>query len=285
MVAPAAAQVRGSSVRGRSVSGWDWSGLVERLIVSHRQIFASGRGPTEPTNSSDVPAGHSPTGKPFSRDALLIAGQIFSPLLPEEVRDLPVPPRGASEEEKLGCEAKFNQRARWRLTLRACPNVDGGHPVSVPVLLGTAAESLVPKDHAAVADGAIGGDGSEVLLRGDPDGDAGGAALVAVHHLRHDGVACQHGPAAGGRVSELGPQGAFGDLSRGFFRVLGLVKTTLLLGFTLAAYNLDRVRSFKAKHSLDDNGQVVEKPKRQRARRRSGAWTEIVESGPAPPPT
>ncbi len=80
-------------------------------------------------------------------------------------------------------------------------------------------------------------------------------------------------------------KGAFADLSRGFFRVMGLVKTTVLLGFTLAAYNLDRIRSFKAKHGLDDNGQVVEKPKRQRARRRSGAWTEIVESGPAPPPT
>ena len=80
-------------------------------------------------------------------------------------------------------------------------------------------------------------------------------------------------------------KGAFADLSRGFFRVMGLVKTTALLGFTLAAYNLDRIRSFKAKHGLDDNGQVVEKPKRQRARRRSGAWTEIVESGPAPPPT
>jgi len=66
---------------------------------------------------------------------------------------------------------------------------------------------------------------------------------------------------------------------------LGLVKTTVLLGFTLAAYNLDSIRSFKAKHGLDDQPQVVERPKRPRARRRSGAWTEIVEPGPAPPPT
>jgi hypothetical protein len=40
-------------------------------------------------------------------------------------------------------------------------------------------------------------------------------------------------------------KGAFADLSRGFFRVVGLVKTTVLLDFTLAAYNLDRVRSNK----------------------------------------
>ena len=41
-------------------------------------------------------------------------------------------------------------------------------------------------------------------------------------------------------------KGAFADLSRGLFGALGLVKTTVLLGFTLAAYNLDGIRSFKA---------------------------------------
>ena len=80
-------------------------------------------------------------------------------------------------------------------------------------------------------------------------------------------------------------KGAFADLGRGFLRVVGLVKTTVLLGFTLAAYNLDRVRSFKAKHGLDADGQVVENPKPRRARRRSGTWSEIVESSQAPPPT
>jgi hypothetical protein len=65
-------------------------------------------------------------------------------------------------------------------------------------------------------------------------------------------------------------KGAFADLSRGFFRVMGIVKTTVLLGFTLAAYHLDRVRSFKAKYGLDADGHVVEKPKQRRARRRTG---------------
>src|SRR5438105_12846353 len=47
-------------------------------------------------------------------------------------------------------------------------------------------------------------------------------------------------------------KGAFADISRWFFRVTGLVKTTVLLGFTLATYNLDRIRSYKARHALDD---------------------------------
>ena len=63
-------------------------------------------------------------------------------------------------------------------------------------------------------------------------------------------------------------KGAFADLSRGFFRVMGLVKTTVLLGFTLAAYNLDRIRSFREKLGLDNGGQVIAKPKQTRARRR-----------------
>jgi hypothetical protein len=66
---------------------------------------------------------------------------------------------------------------------------------------------------------------------------------------------------------------------------MGLVKVTVLLGFTLAAYNLDCIRSFKAKHGLDDDGQVVERAKQRRARRRSGTWAEITEAGPAPPAT
>jgi hypothetical protein len=41
----------------------------------------------------------------------------------------------------------------------------------------------------------------------------------------------------------------------------------------------------KAKHGLDDNGQTVETFKQRRARRRSGIWTEIIESSQAPPPT
>jgi hypothetical protein len=69
-------------------------------------------------------------------------------------------------------------------------------------------------------------------------------------------------------------KGAFADLSRGFFRVMGLVKTTVLLGFTLAAYNLDRIRSFRAKHELDDDGHAVARPKQRRARRRTGTWAE-----------
>jgi hypothetical protein len=37
---------------------------------------------------------------------------------------------------------------------------------------------------------------------------------------------------------------------------------TVMLGFTLAAFNLDRIRSFRAKHSLDESARPVERPRK-----------------------
>jgi hypothetical protein len=65
-------------------------------------------------------------------------------------------------------------------------------------------------------------------------------------------------------------KGAFVDLARGFFRVMGRTKMSVLLGFTLAAFNLDRVRSFRAKQA-----ESADRPRR-RAKRRQGTWTELV---------
>ncbi|MEJ7764990.1 MAG: hypothetical protein WKF86_05800 [Acidimicrobiales bacterium] len=47
------------------------------------------------------------TTRPFPDQALLIDGQLYSHLLPAELRDLPMPPRGAPEAEKVAYEAKF----------------------------------------------------------------------------------------------------------------------------------------------------------------------------------
>jgi hypothetical protein len=57
-------------------------------------------------------------------------------------------------------------------------------------------------------------------------------------------------------------KGAFTDLGRGFVRVMGVTKMTVMLGFTLALFNLDRIRSFRAKHHLDESGEVTQRPRR-----------------------
>ena len=60
-----------------------------------------------------------------SRLEEFIDGQLFSPHMPDHLRDLGSPPRGDTEAEKLDCEAQFNQRARWRLVRHAAPDADG----------------------------------------------------------------------------------------------------------------------------------------------------------------
>ena len=76
------------------------------------------------------------------------------------------------------------------------------------------------------------------------------------------------------------------DLARGFFRVFGQVKMTVLLGFTVAAYNLDRVRSFRAKHNLEDDGSISHVPDGpiSRSKRRAGTWVEVIETRSKAPP-
>ena len=44
-------------------------------------------------------------------------------------------------------------------------------------------------------------------------------------------------------------KGGFSDTSRGFVRVFGLAKLTVPFGFVVAADNVDRIRSFRAKHN------------------------------------
>ena len=74
-------------------------------------------------------------------------------------------------------------------------------------------------------------------------------------------------------------KGAFADLSRGFFRVFGQTKLSVLLGFTLAAYNLDRVRSFRAKKAEEEAKPV------RRAKRRQGTLGDCLsrEADAVPP--
>jgi hypothetical protein len=65
-------------------------------------------------------------------------------------------------------------------------------------------------------------------------------------------------------------KGAFANISRGFFRVFGRTKITVLMGFTIAAFNLDRLRSFRAKQA-EEEGQP-----RRRAKRRQGTWADLT---------
>ncbi len=81
------------------------------------------------------PVAHQRGVRPFS-GALLIDRQLFSSLMPDELRDLPAPPKGASEAEKESYESKFNLRARWRMMRHSPPDADGATRWRCPFCAG-----------------------------------------------------------------------------------------------------------------------------------------------------
>ena len=219
------------------------------------------------------PVTHQRGSRPFSGDALLIDGQLFSPHLPQDLRDLPAPPRGASEEEKLTYEAKFNQRARWRLVRHAGPDADGVTRWRCPFCAGLLRSRKVPKDHAEARAEFPWWNCPRTSTRccsGILSAVPGELALA--QRIPYGTTAWRISMGRRQVVESVNAalKGAFVDLARGFFRVLGQVKMTVLLGFTLAAFNLDRVRSFRAKQAQDERRRV------RRAKRRQGTWNDIA---------
>jgi len=232
---------------------------------------------------------HQRGSKPFSGEALLIDGQLYSPHLPEGLRDLPVPPRGSSEAEKLGYEAKFNQRARWRLVRHAGPDADGFTRWRCPFCAGLLRSRQIPSTMRRSRRTPL------ITLGTESSKCCTGTMSVApselaLHQKIPFGTTAWRISMGRRQVVESANaalKGAFVDLERGFFRVFGRVKMTVLLGFTVAAYNLDRVRSFRAKFSLEVDGSPKPSGSRpvKRAKRRMGTWTHQVERKANDPPT
>ena len=205
------------------------------------------------------PVTHQRGSRPFSGEALLIDGQLFSPHLPEELRHLPAPPRGASEAEKIVYEAKFNQRARWRLVRHAGPDVDGVTRWRCPFCAGLLRSRQVPKTMRTSRK-------SPLVLTPEGSTSCCSGILSAVPAELPLAQRIPYGTTAW-RISmgrrqvvesvNAALKGSFVDLTRGFFRVFGRVKITVLLGFTLAAFNLERIRSFRSKHRFAEEDRSV----------------------------
>jgi len=224
--------------------------------------------------------------RPFSGDALLIDGQLFSSLLPEELRELPSPPRGASEVEKGPYEARFNLRARWRMARHAGPDADGATRWRCPFCSGFLRARRFPRTMRKPKTVPLVPveDGCERCCNGILTAQA--AEMAWWQRITYGTTAWRISMGRRQVVESANAalKGAFTDLGRGFLRVTGITKMTVLLGFTLAAYNLDRIRGFRAKHALDEHGRPIAKPKQTRARRRVGTWSDVIDATGGPPP-
>jgi len=219
--------------------------------------------------------------RPFAGEALLLDGQLYSPFLPPELRDLAAPPRFARGAYRRAYEESFNRRARWRLVRHAGPDSDGVTRWRCPFCAGLLRSRRFPRTMRR---------SRQAPMVEMPEGvtqccsgilSAPPAELPITQRIPFGTTAWRVSMYRRQVVESANSalKGAFTDLSRGFFRVFGQTKLSVLLGFTLAAYNLDRVRSFRAKKTEDEA-----KPLR-RAKRRQGTWGDCIsrDDDPVPP--
>lgn len=87
--------------------------------------------------------------------------------------------------------------------------------------------------------------------------------------------------------ANAGLKNGFVNVERKFVRVLGLTKVTVMLAFTLAGYNIERIRSFLARRVAAAAQAVT--GGRTRAMRRKNTWSDLLgardtKSGQDPPP-
>lgn len=194
--------ILGAKERGEPIEDVVWDpgySLCKPGTVHHRLAQAG-------IHQTVQPVTHQRGDKPFSGDALLIDGQT---VLPPAAGGTAGPPSPATRFVGGG-EADLRGQIQPEGSVAVDPSRGAGrrwgHPVAVPVLLRFVAEPGVPDDDEEVPDGAA-GPRRRLLLSGQHLGHAGRTALVAEHHVRHHRLADQHGPAAGGGVGELGPEG------------------------------------------------------------------------------
>lgn len=218
--------------------------------------------------------------RPFAGDALLLDGQLYSRFLLKELRDLASPPRFATGNYRRAYEEKFNQRARWRLVRHAAPDGDGVTRWRCPFCAGLLRSRKFPKTMRRSRTAPLVDLPEEVTHCCSGILSAPPAELPITQKIPVGTTAWRISMYRRQVVESANSalKGAFADLSRGFFRVFGQTKISVLLGFTIAAYNLDRIRSFKAKQAEDEAKPV------RRAKRRQGIWNDCItgESEPVP---
>jgi pimeloyl-ACP methyl ester carboxylesterase len=199
---------------------------------------------------------------------------------------LPMPPYGSTDEECEEYEKLFNRLARFALQRHAGPDNEGATRWKCPYEAGRVRSRSVKGSmrHSRTAP-----------LVNLPTGVAccGGIVTVQAGELPYwqrffPGttawrISYRRRDVVEGVNAAL--KGAFVNIGQKFFKVFGLVKIKILLAFTLAAYNLETIRSFLSRMAVDT--EAARKP-RTRKKRREMTWRDVVairpETGPDPPP-
>lgn len=210
--------------------------------------------------------------RPFAGKALLLDGQLFSPHLPNELRNLEMPPRFRPGHYKASWEDRFNRRARWRMTRRSGPDADGTTRWNCPFCSKMLRSRNFPKTMRLPRNRPLVflPEGVEHCCEGTFSAPAAELPLYQKIPIGTTAWRISMNRRQVVESANAGVQGGFFDVAHGFVRVFGIVKVSFFLSFSLAAYNLDRIRSFRAAKA--ERGAA---PRRARKRRR-GTWAELL---------
>jgi len=218
--------------------------------------------------------------QPLQASALLIDGTLFSPHTPPhhlgvpnpdtaEIRPFPMPPLGATEEEKLAYEKPFNARAIWRHGLDA-KRSNGSTRWQCPFCQGRLAATNFPttsKPNAPL-----------VTLAPKVTRCCGGTITITAdeHPWRQPitfGTTAWRRSYGRRSLAESANSGLHAGpihITRGYFRIFGLTKHTILSAIAAIAYNDHRLHSYVTKHHLDPHsGQPLDHDPHRRRRRRT----------------
>ncbi|MGA3216084.1 MAG: hypothetical protein ABSD97_10410 [Acidimicrobiales bacterium] len=211
--------------------------------------------------------------RPFSKEAILLDGQPYSRLVPIELRDLVFSPRLSSGNWRLAYE-DFNRRARWRLVRHSAPDKDGVTRWRCPFCSGLLKSRNFPKTMRRPARVPLVVLDSEQHTCCEGTVSAPPVDLPLTQRIPFGTTAWRVSMNRRMAVESVNAalKGGFVNVQRGFLRVFGLLKQTVLLGFTLAGVNLDRVRSYRAKLAEAD----AQARFHTRRKRRVGIWSELL---------
>jgi hypothetical protein len=268
-------EVLAAKDRGQSISDvvWDPGYSLCQAETGYYPLHRAG------IHVTFQPVAHQRGERPFAGDARLVDGQLFSQFVPKDLLDLPMPPLGSTVGRMLAYERAFNRRARYRYSRHAAPEPDGTTRWRCPFCVGFLRSRAFPRTMRR---------SKAIPLVEVPPGatkccsgslSVTAAGLPLWQRLSFGTTAWRISMDRRRAVESVNSalKGGFVHIGRKFFRVFGLAKITVLLAFTVAAFNLQRVRSFLAKQAAS----VGTKPQRKR---RVGTWSDLLDrpSGPAP---
>ncbi|MFJ2645275.1 hypothetical protein ACIO1C_00825 [Streptomyces sp. NPDC087420] len=223
---------------------------------------------------------------------VIIDGTVFTDALPHPLRDLPGFPIGMRSAEKTELRARYDHRAAYAFTPHSRPDTDGYQRLKGPALAGhlrcpnhpTSMRLPHTRPTTTCRIGAQCACGKTITLSPDVmawtrQRTVWGTNAWAADYGRRAAIESGNAEIKTHRL----------HMDRGFTRVFGTTKNSILIAFALAGLNHTLLRAWHTKRQLPDpwvtfTGEETTEPAvpgpRTRARRRTTSLTALVDGAP-----